>query len=92
MVIGLFIFKMWQCKAIPDFVGIIGNALSGTIDTQKIVKTTSENLPKPSIEKTLQVLSETPASPLLIMAGIGLGATGMAVLKILTLVLHKVPK
>lgn len=91
IICGLFLFKMWQMNAVPDFLGVMGGALSNAVTTPYITQTAAQ-LQKTATDSTLSALSETPLSPLLITAGIGIGVSGIAILKILSFILRKTPR
>lgn len=81
------VYKMFEYKAVPNFLGAIGEVAKdgATVDNLK-------DLHKPSLENTIKAIAETPIAPLTILTVVGALTISIGFLRAITFILRRVPK
>lgn len=70
-----FLYKMGTLRIIPDFVSGVINILP-----TPSIKNITEDLPKPQTETTLNIIMESPITPLALITGVGVLAIYLGVI------------
>lgn len=87
------VYQMFQYKAVPNFLGIIGEAgIAFLKGSKEVAKENIKDIPKPSAETTIKAIMETPVAPLTILTAVGTLTVAIMALKVVSFVLRKVPK
>lgn len=82
-----FLYKMGTLRMIPDFVSGVINILP-----TPSIKNVTEDMPKPQTKTTLNIIMESPITPLALITGVGILAISLTTLKALVWALRKMPK